>query len=261
MDEEQNMMDSTEEGGILTSYPGVFTNSSAIFIEYDDIIKCPFYIFLCIMGDNEEFNKMFDASELNDMDSDEISQFYISRKEKNIFKALKHTDYFTELFVSSNPDISEKDITDDSYNLLSKLQLDAVPEIVTCNPYLNFHYVLNALKDTDLVTDIFIWSPYDSDVIRNDITKYKRAEFLYGDIREVLKNPRITEDTTFVFSDIRNILALKDVGKLNYSSILIPDGYRYNYDNDERNKFVIDIDSLYAEKYIFHLTLFDNIYS
>jgi hypothetical protein len=263
MDEENiDIMEPTGKNDkILTSYNGVFTNASALFIEYDDILKCPFYTFLCIMSDNEEFGKMFDMSEIKDLDVDDIFQYYISRKEKNIFKALKPKEYFNEAFSNYSPPITIDDLNDKVYENLLKLQMDTVPEIVTYDPLLNFHYVLSSLQATDLVENIYIWSPFDSNVIRDDINKYyRRARFVYGGIKDVLSQSSITEDTTFIFSDVKNILALKDVGKLNYSSILIPDGYRYNYIDDKKSDFCIDMESIYKENYIFHLTFFDNFY-
>ena len=70
----------------------------------------------------------------------------------------------------------------------------------------------------------------------------KYGEILTGDIVDALK--KVPDDSTYAFSDITNVNALEYVGKLQYSSIIIPQEYGYNVDD---GKFIIDFDLLRKE--------------
>ena len=69
----------------------------------------------------------------------------------------------------------------------------------------------------------------------------------------------IPSNSTFVFSDVFKINALKDAGKLNGASILLADGYRYNYHSKPavEEDLLVDIADL-RQKYVFELNSFDN---
>ena len=65
-------------------------------------------------------------------------------------------------------------------------------------------------------------------------------------------------NSTFVFSDIEKVNKLHELNRLDYSSIIVCDGYRYN--NKDKNTLKIDIDEL-RTKAIFKIDFIDNLNS
>ena len=79
MENKGNPEDIMEETGkqnkIILSTEGVFMNSDALFIEYLDVIKSPFYIFLKMINSpkgKEVLNQIFDLSEIDGKTDDEL---------------------------------------------------------------------------------------------------------------------------------------------------------------------------------------------
>ena len=82
------------------------------------------------------------------------------------------------------------------------------------------------------------------------------ATYTSGKFEDVIS--RIPRDSTFVFSDIEKVNKLHELNRLDYSSIIVCDGYRYN--NKDKNTLKIDIDEL-RTKAIFKIDFIDNLNS
>lgn len=237
----------------LVTYDSPFLNTDVLFIEYDDVIKSPFFLFLLSIKDNEALNELFDLSEFIDLDVDSMYEWYINRKHKNIFKCLKLRD-----------DTMQKYFNDD-INSFNEWCNNIIYDSINKNTYfvdsdteLNFVQAVNTLLNGSLVKRYFIYTPIYSESIKNDIEKLfnNKIPYVYGDLVQVITDNKIKSNSTFVFSDIRNILCVEKSGVINYSSIVIADRYEYNYKDNET--LVVDTDQL-SSKYIFKLDFFDNI--
>ena len=108
-----------------------------------------------------------------------------------------------------------------------------------------------------MVEHIYLWTREENRILKNIIHQRYQEElqsnvtYLHGSFSSIL--PSVHPDSTFVFSDIRNILELEKNQRLDYTSIVIPLEYGYNYDKEKN--FIIDIDEL-TKKHIFKLNLF-----
>lgn len=259
----ENIMEETgKQNKIILSTEGVFMNSDALFIEYLDVIKSPFYIFLKMINSpkgKEVLNKIFDLSEIDGKTDDELYEWYIERDNQNIFKSFNmNEECRNDIFHND-----ESEIESFCYTMEEKELLD-IPELVSQNAWLNFDLVLRNLigdkNNAGMVKKVYIWHPYYVESIEKDIhERYGNfIQFVYGDMQKVLIENKITSDTTFVFSNILHILNLIQTNLLNYSSIIIADEYFYNYNNEMEP--IINFEEL-LKNYIFKIDFFNNIYT
>ena len=76
-------------------------------------------------------------------------------------------------------------------------------------------------------------------------------------IKDIIEKNNISNDSTFVFSNMNHMLELEEINKLNYSTVLIADKFGYNYKEDNETP-IVDLDKL-LEKNIFKFSFFNNI--
>ena len=67
----------------------------------------------------------------------------------------------------------------------------------------------------------------------------------------------IPQDSTYVFSDIEKVNDLVKMNRLNLSCVLIANGLRYNFMENDSSKLKVDLEEL-SKKYIFKYSFFDN---
>lgn len=193
----------------------IFLNSQCIFVEYTDIIKSPYMVFLYMMAmDKSVGENIFDTEIFSGYDSESLGEWYSHRKYQNpLFEICKIKATSTQLEEFMNQEI-----------LIS-------PDLIKLSPQLNFADILQKLDigKQNLVKKLVVWYPYDNDVIKSDLYEMLGdvAHFVTGPLESVLKD--IPDDSTYVFSNILRVGSLLDMGKLQYSSILIPKDYAYNF--------------------------------
>ena len=220
---------------IIRSSDSVFLNSKCVFVEYIDIIKSPYFLFLYALSsadDDKILKEPFDMEPIRNIkDPDELATWYYCRRSQNpLF----------DLIPDERISITNFDRVDEFMDL----QLKENDVLIKGSSPLNFVNVIkNLMTDSILVPKVYIWYPYDNPNVRSDIDELfdnKDVEFVHGDITKCLKY--IPEDSTYVFSDITNLIVLEELGKLDMSSILLPVDFRYNLDDKE--KPLIDIEQL-----------------
>lgn len=249
-----NIMDvSNGQKNVIITYDSTFLNSDAIFIEYDDVIKSPFFIYLDSIKNNEALKTIFDLSEISDLNFDELYEWYINRKNQNIFKCLKLQDGVLEKFFNNDIEIFNKWCETVLYE-----SIDTNEYFVKTDTELNFVDSLDMLLKVNIVNKYYIYTPIESKFIKEDIQKRfkNKITYVYGDLKEVLKNNNITANSTFIFSDVSKVLILDEIGLLNLSSIAIADRYGYNY-KDSKN-IIIDKNNI-SNKIVFKMDFFNNI--
>ena len=219
---------------MIRSADSVFLNSKSVFVEYIDVIKSPYFLFLyaIMSSDKTVLKEPFDMEIIKNIkDTEELVKWYYCRKNQNpLFDLISDESMATVKF----------DNVDDFMNK----QLEENEVLIKGSSPLNFASVIQKLMtDSILVQKVYIWYPYDNRNIRNDIQtlfQNKDIEFVYGPIDKCLKN--IPNDSTYVFSDITNILVLEELEKLDMASILLPVDFAYNL--DENDQSLIDLDGL-----------------
>ena len=222
----------------------LFYNSQCLFIEYHDVLKSPWLMLLGVIKDNEDLNRVFDMSEIKDLDGGSLVEWYLTRKNRN---------FFMDFPLHVNPD--DRPDNDFYDNLLFKL-LSSNNSFYECDTKLNFYDVLKNVYDRKmLIKKIKIYSEfYDANIEKELESEFNNSvEYCYGNFSDVAKT--IPDDTTFVFSDINKINILATENKLNYQSILIVNKLRYNYDNEGNPKADLN---LLSEKFTFKYNFFEN---
>ena len=205
------------------------------FVEYIDIIKSPYFLFLYALSSSKEdkiLKEPFDTEVIRNIkDPDDLATWYYSRKNQNPLFDLIPEDRIS---------VTNFDKVDEFMDI----QIRDNPILIDGSSQLNFVHVIRSLMtDSILVPKVYIWYPYDNPNVKSDVDKLfenKNVEFVHGDISKCLKD--ISNDSTFVFSDITNILVLEELGKLDMSSILLPVDFKYNLDEDENR--LINIEQL-----------------
>lgn len=254
-----NIMEETGENNkvFVNRYDGVFQNAVAIFIEYEDVIKSFQFWILLLLQKSSALKEIFDLSEIENLtDLGDLYYWYLKRKEQNIFYCLPvKTDAYEKYFGSDKDNFKNFAI-----DFLAE-QRESMPELVSKGSPLGFVNVLQSLLTNHMVQHVYIYTgDYLSKVIEEDMKDLfpgKSFRYVSGNIVDVLKDKEITSNSTFVFSDLTKVLALKEADKLNMSSILIAGHYSYNFKEDDKEP-IIDIEKL-MDECVFKLDFFENI--
>lgn len=228
----------------LTTQDEIFLNSQCLFIEYVDIIRSPYYIFLYMMMLNpENFKKAFKVERISGFDIPSLGEWYLHRKYQNPLKELLRDEILDQM-------------NDEDIDIFMNKQILDIPDFIKYSPELNFVEISRVIVNHQkgIVKKVIVWYPYENDEIAKDVERLfdDKVEFRTGELYDVLDD--IPKDSTYVFSDIMNIEVLLEKGRLNLSSILIPTEYRYNYTEDDI--FKIDYEK-YLKESLFKLNFFN----
>ena len=211
----------------------MFTNSQCLFVEYEDIINLPYLMFLSFFMKSETANTFFELDKIKYLDSSSLIGYYLRREYRNpLVDLLK----------------DKKFINFDALNeyLYTQLYSDSDESYAFFNPdiHTNFYAILYNLMSNKIVNKIVIYVPKRTRAVENDIfTKFTfKPTIIDGSFEEALKD--IPNDTTYVFSDCNKITTLVDMDKINLSAILLATDYRYNYTDNKKEKFLIDMSTL-----------------
>lgn len=224
----------------IKTYDGLFFNINSLFVEYNDIIRSPYFLLLYVFIKNTDIEVPFlDLSIFKDMGDDEIIQWYYARRFQNPFLDL----------------VTDPDATTENLNTFTNNQLLANENLISASPELKFVTVLRNFIDngSTLVPKIYIWHPYENPAIKEDIDSLFESnifEVVYGKIEDVI--PNIPENSTYVFSDFSNVEVLANLNRLNMESIILPKDYSYNKIGDQ---YIIDIER-YKKEYVCKIDLF-----
>lgn len=228
------------EKKVFRTIDGLFYNSQCLFIEYHDILNIPWLSLLLITKKSKLIKELFDLGEIEHYEVDALIEWYKYRKHRNIFDEFKaNKEVNTEAFLNSLMNAPNA-----SYFHTFDIEM----------PFVN---ATKVLIDSRYVKRIVIYSENEETGIRDFIDSHLGAtsvEYMHGDLTECLK--KIPIDSTYVFSDIMKINNLIESEHINYSSFLIANDLRYNYEENDSTKFKIDIEKL-LETYIFKPAYFN----
>ena len=248
----------------VNTFNGPFLNSDYLVIEYEDVLQAPELIFLAnlISSKPESVSLLFNMDNLYESISQmpELIYWYINRPNKEVFTNIEPTELGFKIMEST---FKSEDMTE-SFKNFSNYFVDSC----ICDTYnsilenadLNFMKTLYSIYHTEMIKKVIIFSKYSPNLcslISRYLTKTIQKELTViscTDLGSLLKSKGITNNSTFVFSDITYINTLKEVGLLDRSSILISEPYQYNYNGDE---YKVNIDELQKE-YLFKINFFDN---
>lgn len=239
-------LESSDEKIFIQTNDSVFFNSKSVFVEYIDVIKSPYFLFIYAMNSSEDKRVLkdpFDMEKITSLESVEaVTEWYYTRKNQNPL-------------IDLVPDERLSTLDFDAVDRFMDLQMRENEVLVHHSSPLNFVNVINNLMvDSLLVPKVYIWYPYDNPVIAADVKSLFESDdvvFRHGPLEKCLAD--VPNDSTFVFSDMTNILVLEDLQKLDYSSIITPIDFAYNRIDDELP--LIDIEKM-QESHVFKYNQF-----
>ena len=66
-----------------------FLNTDCIFVEYNDVIKSPFFVLLNYIKDTDALKELYDLSDIAELNLEELYEWYLGREERILFNNLK----------------------------------------------------------------------------------------------------------------------------------------------------------------------------
>ena len=225
-----------------------FYNSQCLFIEYHDVISMPWFTMLLFTKNTAAFKKIFKIDDIEYYDVAGLLEWYIYRKHRNVFKSIGVVDENAELPDVAYESLLEKamNITEDFYNVNTGLRFLSTLRLL--------------LTESNMVKQVIVYSENNEPTIEQSLDRYfsklgTRVKYMSGNFPDIVK--MIPQDSTYVFSDIEKVNTLVELNKLNLSTVLIVNGLRYNYLENDRTKLKVDIDAL-SKDYFFKYSFFDN---
>ena len=152
---------------IFISSDTLFQNSKCLFVEYDDIIKSPQFILLQFIKEIDAIKNIFDLSEIEGKELEEMYEWYLLRQYKNIFLNFPvDKDTYASAFHNDN------EIYYQFCDELLKTQLNKIPECFSADAILNFSGTLQKLTwDGLLVKKVIVYCEYGFEHAKDDIEK------------------------------------------------------------------------------------------
>lgn len=216
----------------------VLYNTECLFIQYHDIIRCPWFTVLRLIQHNADVLNLVSFDEIDDTDISAQFEWYINRKTRNFLDALP-----------TNPNMP--DLTAWKQDILTSIsQVIYTTGIVDKTLLLSPTIVLRTLFDEKVVKKVVIWDEMGLDGIDKDIYAIFEGvdnhlfTFWSGPIGDRIKT--LPVDTTYFISDIEFINKLIEFEHLSLASIILGD---YNY-NKRDGELKINIEEL-IKKYTF----------
>ena len=226
----------------------LFYNSQCLFIEYHDVIAMPWFTMLAFTKNTDIFSNFVKIHEIADYDIPGLLEWYLYRKHRNVFKSIGVLDNI-------------KEPSDDNYNDFLNKAMHISDDLYRIPTNLKFLSTLRLLvSDSSMVKQVIIYSENDEPMIEKTLSQYfsklgNRIKYLHGKFEDMVKI--IPQDSTYVLSDIEKVDTLIKSNKASLSCILIPNGLRYNYTEDDATQLKLNLKEL-SDKYIFKYSFFDN---
>lgn len=226
----------------------LFYNSQCLCVEYHDVISIPWFTMLAFIKNTSSFNNIFKIYEISDYDLTGLLEWYIYRKHRNVFKSIGILDNIDNLPNDWYDKLLEKamSISDDIYRIPTNLKFLSTLRLL--------------LSDATMINQVIIYSENQEPMIENTLNQYfskvsAKVKYMNGKFDDLVK--LIPRDSTYVFSDIEKVNSLVNADKLNLASVLIVNGLRYNYKEEDHTKLKVNLEEL-SKKYLFKYAFFDN---
>lgn len=203
---------------VFRTYGSPFTNTDNIFIQYDDIIRARDLNMIYLFKESEEACKIFNLDEVQTDDLNKLIDWYRDRPYKEAmcnFDVRGYENEDPETFLDWTKNFTIKEYDDIPLLDMSKLIF-----------YKDLKYI--STEDREITGNIYVYTESYSKLVDVDLKDFSEVRYVYGDFEKVIADNKITNNSTFVFSEEKFIYKLRDMNKINYASILISGNYSYN---------------------------------
>ena len=230
----------------MTTGNRMFLNSECIFVEYHDILKCPWYILLTVLQQNNKVQPILDLTKIEYFNTDALFEWYCNRENRNF------------LYDLLKPEASNLDMD----KLLDTLMDNEI--FYTIDMPLNATAAIQKVLKNKLVKKIVVYSESYSKYIEEDVKKLfsnsGNVKYRTGDLKKILKDD-VPTDTTYFLSDFNKVITLADCDHLSYGSLVLPFDFEYNYCKNDKGERTPIIDFTYLGKdHLFKLAYFNSCY-
>lgn len=233
----------------MSTTDSIFSNTDCLFCEFNDIITPTWLAIInhLLRARPEAMEKILDLDKIAYLNGTELIRWYALRNNRNALLDLKK-EGVNDFLVNS--------IANDLFNTkYAYYNHDNKPFIM------NYAYTLTkTIRTASIIIKKFvIYVEQCNEAVDDFITDLygNSVEIRSGNLVAALGD--IPNNSTFVLSDIHKVEAMIEAGKLQGSSIILADGYRYNYKTkpgvDE--DLIVDIVSL-SEHIPFKFNTFNN---
>ena len=224
---------------------GMFMNAECLFVEYQDIIKMPWYVLMSVIHQNEKLLPLINIKKIDGLDETGLMEWYCQRVNRNPL-----------VEIASAP--LEKVDYDEILDVLMR-NSEIFYEVDTC---LNAVSAIKIALRQGIVKQVIVYSDEINPVIEKDVYGLlgnKKVKFFAGNLDQVLE--RMPQDSSYMISDFNKAITIADAGKLDYASLILPYDYAYNFvmdENGNRNP-IVDFDYL-GKDHLFKMTYFNACY-
>lgn len=234
---------------VYRAYDQLFVNSKALVIEYHDVLRAHWFGVLTCVANTNSIDKYFDTSILAGMDSTELFEWYVMRKHRNFLMDLPCRHEF--------PDEETKQKICNSF----LFNIGEINELYGIDVTLNFHDIFtNLLADgKGLIKHYYIYGGMIQDPLLEAQVRQDygiNPDFLYGDFKTAIEG--INKDATYVLSDVEKLSDLVDANRIECASVLVADGFRYNFMDDEEDGLKVDTDMI-INNHTCRISFFNNL--
>ena len=224
----------------------MFVNSECVFVEYYDIIKCPWYILLTVIHQNEKVKQLLDLTPVEYLDSNELFEWYCNRKYRNF------------LFDLASAPIDKVD-----YDMLLTALMSNNEIFYQVDTRLNAVEPLKEVLRQKMMKKLIIYTEEKNDFVKEDITNLfgNKSNVLYyhGEFDKVLD--KVPSDTTYFLSDFNKVVTMAEKNRLNLASLVLPYDFGYNYYFNDKNERTSYVDFTYLGKdHLFKVNYFNSCY-
>lgn len=233
----------------MTTIDSVFSNTDCLFCEFNDIITPTWLAIIShlLRARPKAVEEFLDLNKVSYLSGNDLIRWYATRKHRNALIDLKKDDIPDTIVDSIANDLFETRYA--YYNYEDK------PFIM------NYAYTLTkTIRTASIIIKKFVIYVEQCNKEVDDFitTLYgNNVDIRSGDLVAALSD--IPNNSTFVLSDIHKVEAMIKAGKLQGSSIILADGYGYNYKStpgvDE--DLVVDVMSM-MEHIPFKFNTFNN---
>lgn len=206
-----------------------WSGTTALMVEYDDVIRAPMLEVIKAIRKSKNLWEILNLNEIEYLYDEGVLEWYRQRKNRNPFLDLPHGD----------------DIDDEFLNELMSKYLNSTMLYTTNGRELEFVSCIRYIASQHFKMKCYVYNEYGNKFIRHDL-KVLFPEISFeirtGSFKEAISD--LPRDTTYAISDINKLQVLADTNHLAFSGVMLADGYRYNYNEEQQGNLKVDPDEL-----------------
>ena len=231
--------------GAMHAPNALFLNAECLFVEYQDIIKMPWYVLMSVIHQNEKLAPLINVNHIDGLDDIGLMEWYCQRSNRNPLI-----------------DIASAPLDKVDYDEILTVLMKNSPILYEVDTELNAVGVIKLALRQGIVKQVIIYSDEVNQVIVDDAYKLfgkNRVKVFCGNLPQVLE--RMPQDSSYMISDFNKIISIADAGKLDYASLILPYDYSYNFVIDEKRERTPIVDMTYLGKdHLFKYSYFNACY-